>query len=161
MTPHISGRTTGSRPVGGTSGFSLMEMLIVIVLLGLLSATLLPRMSRIATHAKVNEAANTVASDLEQAVGLAGRLRRPLVIAYVSGSKYTLRDRATSPGDTLRLSRDLGLKGDQGVASLTFSPTSVIVFPNGLVNNALTVTLTGDNLSRTVTVSPAGLVRMQ
>ncbi|MES2304788.1 MAG: type II secretion system protein [Gemmatimonadota bacterium] len=142
-------------------GFTLIEMLLVIVMLGLLSAMLMPRVSRITTHAKLNEAATIIAGDMEQAVGLAARLRKPVVISYVSGGKYTVRDRATSPNDTLRLSRDLGFGPDQGVAVVAFTPTSVIVYPNGLVDASLLVRVTGDNFSRHVTVSPAGLVRLQ
>lgn len=139
-----------------------MEMLLVIVMLGLLSAILMPRVSRITTHAKLNEAAGVIAGDLEQAVSLAARLRKPVTVTYLSGGKYTIRDRATSPNDSLRLSRDLGLTGDQGVATIAFTPTTVTIFPNGLVSAALLVRLTtADGFSRHVTLSPAGLVRAQ
>lgn len=162
MTLQLSRRTAAGQPIGWTTGFTLVEMLLVIVMLGLLTAMLLPRVARIATHAKLNEAASIVAGDMEQAVGLAGRLRKPVVVAYVSGGKYTVRDRANSPGDTLRLSRDLGLTGDQGAYEVVFTPTSVTVYPNGLLSAALLVRVTtADNFSRHVTVSPAGLVRLQ
>ncbi len=161
MTRPSCHRTARRLAAGPARGFTLTEMLLVIVMLGLLSAMLMPRVSRITTHAKLNEALNIVANDLEQAVGLAARLRRPVTLAYVSGGKYTVRDRATSPGDTLRLSRDLGLTGDQGVAVLAFTPASVTIFPNGLVSASLLVRLTADDFSRHVTLSPAGLVRVQ
>lgn len=156
---HCSGRRGLPREA---PGFTLVEMLLVIVMIGLLAAMLMPKVSKITTHAKLNEAASVVAGDMEQAVGLAARLRKPVVISYVSGGKYTVRDRATSPGDTLRLSRDLGLKGDQGAYVIAFTPSAVTVYPNGLVSPALLVRLTTlDNFSRHVTVSPAGLVRLQ
>jgi hypothetical protein len=137
-------------------------MLITVTVLGLLAVAVLPKVSRVTTHAKLNEATRVVASDLEQAVGIAARLRKPAVLTFVSGGLYTVRDRATSPADTVRLRRDLALVSDQGVATLAFSPTTVTIYPNGLVSAALTVTLTAaDGYARTVTLSPAGLVREQ
>jgi prepilin-type N-terminal cleavage/methylation domain-containing protein len=162
MMTHPSSHTSRHRRlVGRGAGFTLTEMLLVIVMLGLLSAMLMPRISRITTHAKLNEAANIVAGDLEQAVALAARLRRPVTVNYVSGGKYTVRDRASSPNDTLRLSRDLGLTGDQGVAVVAFTPSTVTIYPNGLVSASLLVRVTGDNFSRHVTLTPAGLIRLQ
>lgn len=145
---------------GVAAGFTLIEMLTVIVMIGILSVVLMPQISRIITRAKINEAASMVAGDLEQAVGLAGRLRKPVTVAFVSGGTYTIRDRATSPNDTLRLTRDFGFGSDQGAKTVTFTPTSVTIFPNGLVSGSLLVQLTSNGYTRQVTLSPAGLVRL-
>ena len=82
MTRPSCHRTARRLAAGSARGFTLTEMLLVIVMLGLLSAMLMPRVSRITTHAKLNEALNIVANDLEQAVGLAARLRRPVTLAW-------------------------------------------------------------------------------
>lgn len=147
--------------MGWRTGFSLAELLLVVVLLGMLAAIMVPKVYQITTRAKVNETAKTVANDLEQAVGLAGRLRKPVQLAYLSGGVYTVRDRATSPADTLRLTRNLGLTGYQGVGTMTFSTSPLTIYPNGLVSSSLTVTVTSSGYSRTVTLSPAGMVREQ
>jgi prepilin-type N-terminal cleavage/methylation domain-containing protein len=142
-------------------GFSLAELLAVIVILGILAAMSTPRFYRTVSRAKVNQAVGIVAGDLEQAVSLAARRRAPVTLDLESSTAYTLRDRVTSGVGTLRLRRSLALSGDQGVNTIAFSRTPVQLFPNGTTDGALTVTLTGAGFSRTVTLSAAGQVRIQ
>mgnify|MGYP002622703030 CR=1 FL=1 len=142
------------------AGFTLAELLAVIVILGILAALASPKVYRTVTRSKVNQAAGVVAADLEHAVSLAARQRKPVQLALESAATYTLRDRAASPADTLRLRRTLTTSGDQGVQSMTFSRTPVQIFPNGTTDGALTITVSGAGQTRTVTMSPAGQVRI-
>jgi type II secretory pathway pseudopilin PulG len=137
----------------------MIELLVVIVFVGILIAMAAPRVSLLVGRNKVNQAAGVVAADLEQAVTMAARRRRPVVLTIESAGTYTIRDRAASGADTLRLRRNLAVGADAGVTTLTFAPATVSIFPNGLVSAALTVTLTGRGNSRTVTLSAAGQVR--
>ena len=52
---------------------------MVIVILGILAALATPRVYQTVARAKVKQAAGVLATDLEQAVALAGRSRKPLV----------------------------------------------------------------------------------
>lgn len=148
------------RPTRVRGGFTLAELMAVIVILGILAALASPRVYRTVTRSKVNEAAGVIAADLEQAVGLAARQRRPVRLALESAGTYTLRDRATAPNDSLRLRRRLTMASDGGVETLTFSRTPVQIFPNGSIDGALTVTVSGAGQTRTITLSPAGQVRI-
>lgn len=142
------------------TGFTLTELLMVIVILGILAALATPRVYQTVARAKVKQAAGVVAADLEQAVALAARRRQPVVVSLESASTYTIRDRVASGTGTLRLQRVLTLAGDQGVSSMTFSRTPLQVFPNGTTDGAFTVTVSGAGLTRTITVSAAGQVRV-
>ncbi len=143
------------------AGFTLTELLMVVVILGILAAMATPRFYRTINRSKVNEAAGVVAADLEQAVTLAARRRQPMQLSLDATASYSIRDRATSPADTIRVSRVLTRAGDQGVESITFSRSPVQIFPNGMTDGALTVTLVGAGQTRIVTLSAAGQVRIQ
>jgi len=151
-------RPTTVRPSRRT-GFTLMELLLVVVCLGILTALMAPRFGQALSRGKVNQAATVVAGDLEQAITLAGRRRRPMVVTTDGAGTYTVRDRATSPNDSLRLRRVLSVGPDAGVTTMTFAPTTIQIFPSGTLSAALTVTLAGGGHTRIVTVSTAGLVR--
>ena len=146
-------------PTTRRGGFTLMELLLVVVCLGILTALAAPKVGRTVARSKVNQAAGVLAGDLEQAVSLAARRRRPMVLTTNGAGSYTVRDRATSPNDSLRLRRVLSIGADAGVTTMTFSPTTVQIFPTGTLSAPLTVTLTGAGHTRSVTVSTAGLVR--
>jgi type II secretion system protein H len=142
------------------AGFTLTELLMVIVILGILATLATPRVYQTVARAKVNQAAGVIAADLEQAVTLAGRRRQPVVVTLESATTYTVRDRVSSGTGALRLQRVLTLAGDQGVSSMAFSRTPLQIFPNGTTDGAFTVTVGGAGLTRTVTVTAAGQVRL-
>ncbi|HMF87980.1 MAG TPA: prepilin-type N-terminal cleavage/methylation domain-containing protein, partial [Gemmatimonadaceae bacterium] len=52
-------------------GFSLFELLIVVVILGVLATIMGPATSRIVRHNRVNRAATVIASDLQNAFAVA------------------------------------------------------------------------------------------
>ena len=133
---------------------------MVIVILGILAALATPRVYQTVARAKVKQAAGVLAADLEQAVALAGRRRQPVVVTLESATTYTIRDRVASGTGTLRLQRVLTLTGDQGVSTLAFSRTPLQIFPNGTTDGALTVTVGGAGITKTVSVSAAGQVRL-
>jgi type II secretory pathway pseudopilin PulG len=141
-------------------GVTMIEMVILIVVLGILTSILGPKIFVIRAHQAVNEAATVVSTDLQQASSLAAREQHPMVLSIDGSTRYTVRDRATAPADTIRLLRNFGVASDLHVETVSFSPTSVVVFPNGTVSQALTVTVNNGSYSRTITMSVAGLVRV-
>jgi type II secretion system protein H len=143
-----------------TAGVTLIELIVVIVFVGILAAMTAPKVGVLVARSKVNQAAGVVAADLEQAVTLAGRRRRPMVLSIESAGIYVVRDRATSGQDTVRLRRNLVVGSDAGVTTLAFAPATATIFPNGQVSAPMTVTVTGRGHTRTVTLSAAGQVRI-
>ena len=83
-------------------GFSMMEMLVVIVILGVLSAMVGPAMSRVVRHNRVNRSATLIAADLQNAFAVAARQREPVRIqADANTRSYVFVDRKT--GAILRI----------------------------------------------------------
>ena len=82
------------------SGFTFLELLIVIMLLGLITAMAFRTVSRVSTHARVNQAATVVAQDLSQALSAAARERKPLRLAR-GGDRQSLTVRERATGDVL------------------------------------------------------------
>lgn len=149
-----------AHPSPHRAGITLTELIVVVVFVGILSAMAAPKVGVLVARSKVNQAAGVIAADLEHAVSLAGRRRRPMTLTVQSPGVYTVRDRATSPADTLRFRRVLSVGPDAGVTTLTFSPASIQIFPSGTVSAPMTVTVTGRGHTRVIAISAAGLVRV-
>jgi prepilin-type N-terminal cleavage/methylation domain-containing protein len=135
-------------------GFTLPEMLIVIVIIVLLAAMAAPATAKQLRRSRVNQAANVVAGDLENAVSSAARLRRPVRITRTTETSFTVTDRNTG---ALIQQRELGSDTEWKVTALGFSTATVDVFPNGVTSASLTVTVSENGYSRQVRLSRAGL----
>lgn len=144
------------RRATGRGGFTLVEALIVVALLGLLMAMALPRFSRELRVNRVNQAAQVLASDLERAFTTAARQRKPVRLSWNnSAMQYSISDRASG---TVLLARGLGTGNSSfGVLHVSFSASPLDIFPVGFASSALTVTLTAQDYSRRVQMTRAGL----
>lgn len=140
------------------AGYSLIELLIAIVLMGILAALGYARVGTPVQHTRVQRAANMLASDLQFAQLLAVRQRRPIaVIVDPSTRAYIIRLRDTSL--TFR-NRFLGQDSDFQLDSLSVSPTTVTLYPNGVAAATATFTLGLRNYTRHVRFTRAGQVRI-
>ncbi len=146
------------RSSAGRLGFSLLEMLVVMIVLAILVAIAIPKMAQIITHERVNRAAQVVVQDLQNGFAMAGRQRAPVRLTfYPSTRKYVFTDRATGQ----MLSQRLFSQGtDYSLSSLTSTVNPVDVLPNGIGSASFEVTVTNGDYSRKVFASSAGFVRM-
>jgi prepilin-type N-terminal cleavage/methylation domain-containing protein len=139
-------------------GFSMMEMLVVIVILGVLSAMVGPAMSRVVRHNRVNRSATLIAADLQNAFAVAARQREPVRIqADANTRSYVFVDRKT--GAILRIRTFYGDTSEYRLTRLTFTPSTIDVFPSGVSSAALVVDLANGDYTRQVTASTAGFIR--
>jgi prepilin-type N-terminal cleavage/methylation domain-containing protein len=158
----MSHRPRAGQNRGGELGFTMIELVLVVVVIGILTAMMVPRVGRVLLASQVRRSAAIVASDLERAFTLAARNRQPMRINCTCGQgTYRIEDRVPN----VRLSRSLSVDSDLGRMTLTFTtPDNVLpveVYPNGVANKTLTVTVTGGATTRTVTMSTVGQVRIQ
>jgi prepilin-type N-terminal cleavage/methylation domain-containing protein len=139
-------------------GYSLLELVIVLSVAGLLVSIALPSLSRGLRTSRAVSASRVIQGDLELAFTYAARQRRPISIAWSSGTmSYTITDRRSG---TVYLTRSLGSGSDFTLTNVTFSTTPVFVYPGGVASGPLTVTITEGGSTHTIVMTRAGLVRV-
>ena len=140
-------------------GYTLIEMVLVIVIAGIVTSFGVVRLAPALEHANVRAAANVVAGDLQYAQILAVRYRKPISVIVASSTKqYLIRDR--DDATNVYRTRLLGPDTDFGLDELTSSPTSVELFPNGVARETMVMTLGIDGFQRQVRLTRAGQIRI-
>ncbi|HUQ21118.1 MAG TPA: prepilin-type N-terminal cleavage/methylation domain-containing protein [Gemmatimonadaceae bacterium] len=141
------------------SGFSMLEMLLVLIIIGFLVKITVNKTSRIMRHERVNRAAQVVLQDLQNGFAMAGRQRAPVRLTFTPSTKtYVFTDRATG---TVLQTRVMGYGTEWQLSTLSSSVSPVDVLPNGIGSSPFAVTLSLGDYTRTVTASSAGFVRSQ
>jgi type II secretion system protein H len=150
------------RPIShkySTTGFSLIEVLVVVVILGIMAGIAGPAMSVMVRHNRVNRATMVITSDLQNAFAVAARQRQPVQIQADSANRsYQFVDRKT--GTILRIRTFYGDNSEYLLNTLVFTPKTIDVFPNGVSSAPLTVKLANGDYSKKITASTAGFVRI-
>lgn len=149
-------------PVLRRRGFTLIEILIVIMTIGILASVAYPSLSRSLASHTVDSAASVMAADIETAFSLAARSRRPVVFACnVSLRQCRVTDQATG---AVQLQRSYDRSSGLELASMTWAPTNsarpVVVGSSGIASQGFTVTLTHGTSEKRVTALRSGLVRI-
>jgi type IV fimbrial biogenesis protein FimT len=140
-------------------GFSMVELIAVVSILGVLATMAGPAMSRIVRHQRVNRSATVIAADLQNAFAVAARQREPVRIQADQATRsYQFIDRQT--GAVLRIRTFYGDTSEYRLTNLRFTPTTLDVFPSGLSSAPLTVDLANGDYSKTITASTAGFIRI-
>jgi prepilin-type N-terminal cleavage/methylation domain-containing protein len=152
----------GAGPVapglGHRAGYTMVEMAIAIVVFGILLSIALIKMTPAVNQARVQRAATVVAMDLQYAQMLAVRHRAPVAVIVDDALKsYIIRLRDSSL--TFR-DRFFGQDTEYLLDDLSATPTSVVMFPNGVAGATTTFTVGRDGYTRQVRLSRGGQVRI-
>jgi prepilin-type N-terminal cleavage/methylation domain-containing protein len=148
------------------SGFTLVEMLVVVSVLGVIALMSMGQISDYTRERNVAAAAATVRMDLQKAFAIAARNRRPVRVSFAAADTAL---RITDREDTTTfVRRGLGagsgfqlLPSDVAFCTSTCSDASLLVFPNGWASDSLSVTITKGEYTRGIHMSRSGLVTVR
>jgi prepilin-type N-terminal cleavage/methylation domain-containing protein len=149
------------RPCRARTGFTLIETLIVMSMLGVIALLSMGRISEYVRERNVAAASSMVRNDLQQAFAIAARNRRPVRVSFADTAlRITNRENSVT-----YVRRGLGVGGGLNLnpADVTFctstcSNATIDVFPNGWASDSLTVTISKGSYTRGVHMSRSGLV---
>lgn len=155
---------TVGRRLARPAGFTLVEIMMVLAVLGLLSAMgvwgLLPALE----HEKVRSAAGIVMADLQYAQMVAARQREPVAVVFNESLRmYVIRQRGG--GSTIYRERFLGEDSEYDLDAMEVftdgkKGTQVEIFPNGVASKTVTVMVGIKDYRRSMSMSRTGRVRM-
>lgn len=131
---------------------------MALIIVGLLMAMVIPRIGSGIAQRQLDRAAQQLQVDLQSASQLAARHRRPVRFRN-SGMGYELVDHATPT--TVYVKRNLGTVSGVSATSMSFSPGTLVFYPNGITSSAGTYTVTVSGRTRTISVTRVGHVRRQ
>jgi prepilin-type N-terminal cleavage/methylation domain-containing protein len=133
----------------GRKGFTLVEMMIVIVIIGVLSSVSVPPMFRYVASRRLQSNTDRMTSDMQYARSVA--VTNAKIITFsATESGYTLSDALS--GDVLR-----NVQFDEGVAME--ADNSVNFFPWGMADDGV-FTLSSGSGSYKISLLPTGVVEV-
>jgi prepilin-type N-terminal cleavage/methylation domain-containing protein len=141
-------------------GFSLLELLAVLVITGVVTGLSMGRFSALLAHERVAKAAVGIANDIGTGFAIPGRIRRPVRIAVDTAQmQLVITDRAQTT--TFRKTA-FGSRYNLKSSNVTFYPSSALeVYPNGFASDTMLITLTSNGFTQRVRVSKTGMVQVK
>jgi type II secretion system protein H len=148
---------TAWRSGGRRGGFSAIEIIIVLVIIGLVASIAMPSIATTVARDRVRRAQFVVAAQVELAFQYAARTRKPVTITLNSSTRaFTIADRSAG---TVYKAMDLSRSGSWALTNATISPSGgITIFPTGIASAAVTITLSNNAYSKTVSATIAGQV---
>lgn len=137
-------------------GFSMTELLIVLILMGVAGSVAATSIGRTLAASKVDRTAAVVAGELQKARALASRVRRPMVVV-IGSRRVRIQEYGTG---TLHSDLRLTAASEIGVQSLLTTEGLVVLFPNGMADSNVTLTIRENGHARRITMTRAGLIRV-
>ena len=143
---------------GNQRGFTIIELVVVLSVSSILASFAILRIAPTLESNRVRRSAVKIATDLQYAQMIAARQRRPVVfIASEALRGYMIRDAAST---TVYREAYMGTDTEFNLDQLQATPTTLEIFPNGVVRNAGSYTVRVNTVERNVRITRAGQVRI-
>lgn len=121
------------------SGFTLIEVLIVIIIIGVIASMAYPSMSAQIANMRINSAKNTIASSIKDAQAQSAILRKPVWIVFTktddAPTSITLSTTETPTADTTLAKNDLPktthFMQNSGTGIFRVTPSGILQKKNG------------------------------
>ncbi|HEX6367991.1 MAG TPA: GspH/FimT family pseudopilin [Longimicrobium sp.] len=141
-----------------SGGYTLVELLTVIVIAGIIASIAVPRMSNFIRHLSSRSAMSQVVSDLTLARTQAVREGRTVSFRVITAGSYQVTlDQGANP---IRTIKTVDISGSQKNVSLSPTGTSISFDPRGMLRpgSAAQLVVTRGGLTDSVSVSAVGRV---
>jgi type IV fimbrial biogenesis protein FimT len=152
----------GSKNAGNESGFTLMELILVMVVMGIVAAIAIPTFMGLLPAMRLNGAARQVMGDLMNARMEAVKQNHEFKVFFLNNHEYKILDDNDSDGvddGGLETSKTVDIQNNY--EDVTLSDTGDPIFsPKGTATTLSTITVQNASGSKTVSISIAGRVKI-
>ncbi len=140
-------------------GFTLLELLVVMVIAAIAIMMAAPTIGRGLMQTRAQQAAATIAQDLQRGLTTASRTRRPVTFTIDTGDMiYNLADGVDG---TVFTTRNMGDGSDFGLSSIVVSTNTITMLPNGTVGAPtypVRFTIQAGDNRRRINMTRAGMI---
>ena len=141
-------------------GFTMLEVLVVLIMVGVVASVTAGKFHLIMVKQRVQRAATVMQNDLEGAFAISTRNHLPIRISWDSTK---LQMNVTDRSGALYYRKTAMSGSEYGLTSgtVSFSRSPLEVYPNGLANDTLTITISASSATKSVHMTRAGLITIQ
>ena len=154
-----------THPSSGRRGFTMLELLVTITLIGVISIMAFGRTSSMMTQWRVARGAQAYAEELQSAFAIVGRDRKPVrvVIEIKNTNPRKIEIQITNRDSTVFYRRrNIGPESAYKLDPVDVSPsrTNLLIFPPGLAADTLSMSFSRQGKFRRVRLLRGGLVQV-